>query len=76
MHALYVSGDESGDLLWLGMRTRDGVAAAAWRSRPAVVDWLLAEALAETDGERIRPTLRGFLFANQIAARITAAPGR
>ncbi|MEO8550666.1 MAG: coproporphyrinogen III oxidase, partial [Kofleriaceae bacterium] len=56
---------------WLGMRTSDGVAEALL---PAdVVTWLLGDGLAERREARICPTLRGFLMANRIAARIAGA---
>ena len=59
------------DRLWLGMRTSDGVSEAGV---PAdVVRWLLDEKLAERRGDRISPTLRGFLMADRIAARIVEA---
>jgi oxygen-independent coproporphyrinogen-3 oxidase len=55
------------DELWLAMRTADGAPAAALGP---VADWLLAGGLGEARGDRICPTLRGFLFADQIAARV------
>jgi oxygen-independent coproporphyrinogen-3 oxidase len=59
------------DRLWLGLRTSDGVEEAAL---PApIVQWLLAERLAERRAGRICPTLRGFLMADRIAARIVDA---
>lgn len=72
------------DRAWLGMRTADGVAEAELPA--SVVAWALAEGLAERrDGPRwsgagsarpagrICPTLRGFLMADRIAARIVQA---
>jgi oxygen-independent coproporphyrinogen III oxidase len=72
------------DRAWLGMRTADGVAEAELPTD--VVEWALAEGLAERrDGPRwsgpgsarsagwICPTLRGFLMADRIAARIVQA---
>jgi len=59
------------DRAWLGMRTRDGVAEADLPA--AVTTWLLGEGLAERREARICPTLRGFLMADRIAARITQA---
>jgi coproporphyrinogen III oxidase-like Fe-S oxidoreductase len=59
------------DRAWLGMRTRDGVAGA--ELPPELVTWLLDQGLAETRDRRICPTLRGFLMANRIAARIADA---
>jgi len=59
------------DRAWLGMRTSDGVAEA---DLPAeVVAWAVAEGLAERKNYRICPTLRGFLMADRIAARIVQA---
>lgn len=55
------------DELWLAMRTADGAPAAALGP---VADWLLAGGLGEARGDRICPTLRGFLFSDQIAARV------
>lgn len=77
------AGEDRADRLWLGMRTRDGVAAAELARYPGVTEWLLAEGLAELaagpgradePGEaRVRPTVRGFLFADAIAERISSA---
>jgi len=63
------------DLLWLGLRTRDGVAAAdiAAAGRDAVVQSLIEEGLCEAGGDRIRPTLRGFLYNDRIARRLVAS---
>jgi hypothetical protein len=59
------------DRAWLGMRTSGGVLET---ELPAVVTtWMLGEGLAERRGARICPTLRGFLMADRIAARITQA---
>jgi putative oxygen-independent coproporphyrinogen III oxidase len=55
------------DELWLAMRTSDGAPASALGP---VADWLVAGGLGEARGDRICPTLRGFLFADQIAARV------
>ncbi len=59
------------DALWLAMRTRDGAPVAALG---AVAGWLVSTGLGEVsgDGERILPTLRGFLFADQVAARVVS----
>lgn len=59
------------DRAWLGMRTIDGVAESDVPA--AVVAWALDQGLAERAGSRIRPTLRGFMMADRIAARIAAA---
>jgi oxygen-independent coproporphyrinogen III oxidase len=58
------------DRIWLGMRTADGVDERAFAGRGKVCDWLLAEGLAERKEGRIRPTLRGFLYADQVAGRV------
>jgi oxygen-independent coproporphyrinogen-3 oxidase len=55
------------DLVWLGLRTTDGIDLAA--APASLVDWLLAEGLAVRSRTRIQPTLRGFLYADRIAAR-------
>jgi oxygen-independent coproporphyrinogen-3 oxidase len=55
------------DLIWLGLRTSDGIAEAL--APPQLVAWLMSEGLAVRGGSRIRPTLRGFLYADRIAAR-------
>jgi coproporphyrinogen III oxidase-like Fe-S oxidoreductase len=59
------------DRAWLGMRTSDGVAEADLP--PAVTTWLVDEGLADRRDGRICPTLRGFLMADRIAARIVQA---
>jgi oxygen-independent coproporphyrinogen-3 oxidase len=59
------------DRAWLGMRTSDGVTTASLP--PEVTGWLVVEGLAERRGDRICPTLRGFLMADRIAARIVEA---
>ena len=57
------------DLLWLAMRTSDGAPLA---DVPAeVTAWAIAGGLADARDDRLRPTLRGFLFADQVAARLT-----
>jgi oxygen-independent coproporphyrinogen-3 oxidase len=56
---------------WLGMRTREGVAEEGLPA--AVTSWLVSEGLAERRDSRICPTLRGFLMADRIAARIVGA---
>ncbi len=59
------------DRAWLGMRTADGVAEADLAADVAA--WTVAEGLAERRDGRICPTLRGFLMADRIAARIVEA---
>jgi oxygen-independent coproporphyrinogen III oxidase len=58
------------DRAWLGMRTSAGVPEAALEPARGVADWVVAEGLAERRAGRICPTLRGFLVADRIAARI------
>jgi len=58
------------DRAWLGLRTSDGVAEADLAAAPGVTELLVAEHLAERRGGRICPTLRGFLMADRIAARV------
>lgn len=60
-----------GDRLWLGMRTSDGVAEADMP--PEIASWLVDEGLATRQAASICPTLRGFLMADTIAARIVQA---
>ena len=59
------------DRVWLGLRTSDGVEAAALEGHPHLVEWLCGEAaLATCEGGRIRPTLRGFLYSNRVIRRV------
>jgi oxygen-independent coproporphyrinogen-3 oxidase len=58
------------DRVWLGLRTSDGVAASALAGRPRLVEWLVASGLVEVGPDRIRPTLRGFLYSDQVARRV------
>ena len=59
------------DRAWLGMRTSDGIAEDAIAR--ALADELVDAGLAERAAGRIRPTLRGFLMADHVAARIVQA---
>ena len=61
------------DLLWLAMRTADGVASTDLDRFPRVRDWLLKERLADQGQGRIRPTLKGFLYCDRIASRLVEA---
>jgi len=61
----------AGDRVWLGLRTSDGV--AEHEVAPALAGWLVEEQLAERRAGRICPTLRGFLMADRIAARVVAS---
>ena len=58
------------DRVWLGLRTLDGVPASALGGRDRLADWLGASGLAEVTSERIRPTLRGFLYSDEVARRV------
>ena len=58
------------DRVWLGLRTRDGIAADWLAGNPHLVDWLGASGLAEIGPDRIQPTLRGFLYSDQVARRV------
>jgi oxygen-independent coproporphyrinogen-3 oxidase len=58
------------DRAWLGMRTSEGVPEAALAPARGVTEWLLAHQLAARRDGRVRPTLRGFLMADRVAARI------
>jgi len=60
------------DRLWLGLRTAEGVPNTAFRGRSRDLEWLSRGGLAVDDGSRIRPTLRGFLCANQVMRRFLA----
>lgn len=62
--------DLAADRVWLGLRTRDGVPAAALDGHPRLLEWLLAAGLVEHHAARIRPTLHGFLYSNQVARRV------
>ena len=58
------------DRLWLGMRTSDGVPRADVPD--AALPPLLAAGLVTVDPDRVRPTPRGLLFADEIGARLLA----
>ena len=60
------------DLVWLGLRTADGVPAAALEGLPELAGWLTAgdDPLCRRDGDRIRPTLRGFLYSSSVMRRV------
>jgi oxygen-independent coproporphyrinogen III oxidase len=59
------------DRTWLGLRTSDGVEEAMLPTE--IVRFLLDGGLAERRAGRICPTLRGFLMADRIAARVIEA---
>ena len=63
------------DRAWLGLRTSDGVAVSDLAPAPGLVEWLVTHQLAEPRKGRICPTLRGFLMADRIAARVVESWG-
>ncbi len=65
------AAEMAADRAWLGMRTSDGVAEGDLA--PEIARFLVDEGLAERHAGRISPTLRGFLMADRIAARIVQA---
>jgi oxygen-independent coproporphyrinogen III oxidase len=67
------AAEDRADRLWLGMRTSDGVRAEQLAPLAGVTEWLLAGELATIEAGRVAPTVRGFLFADAIAERISAA---
>jgi oxygen-independent coproporphyrinogen-3 oxidase len=58
------------DRVWLGLRTSDGVRASDLAPTGGLVDELISLGLLERRGDRICPTLRGFLMADRVAARV------
>ncbi|MGE0872378.1 MAG: coproporphyrinogen-III oxidase family protein [Kofleriaceae bacterium] len=64
------ASEMAADRAWLGLRTSDGVAETDLCHAPGIADWLVDDGLAERRDGRICPTLRGFLMADRIAARI------
>ena len=61
------------DRLWLGLRTRDGIAVdeVTAAGRGPIIDRLIDEGLLERN-DRIRPTLRGFLYNDRIGRLLVA----
>lgn len=67
--------DHARDRVWLGMRTDAGFEAEHLDRIPdgrQLERWLIEAGLGERDGDRIRPTLRGFLMADRVAQRVLA----
>jgi len=58
------------DRAWLGLRTSDGVRETDLAPTGDLVDQLISQGLVERRGDRICPTLRGFLMADHVAARV------
>jgi len=76
------AADLDNEALWLGLRTVDGVDRAAHRARHGADPLAGREAEAgrcaaagwlAVDGERLRLTARGFLFADEVASRLWRA---
>lgn len=61
------------DRIWLGLRTIDGVAEADFDQRPDLLAQLLAAELVTRQNGRIQPTLRGFLFHDQLSRRVVVS---
>lgn len=64
----YTAEDHARELVWLGMRTSDGVTVD--RLAPAIAARLVELGLAERRDDRICPTLRGFLLADRVAGML------
>ena len=62
------------ELLWLGLRTSLGVTGDALSRFVGLAPWLAQRGLATLTQERWVPTQRGFLFANEVARKVLAAP--
>lgn len=58
------------ELLWLAMRTVDGAKDTCLLGRESVFEGLLEEGLVTQQEGRITPTLRGFLYNNQLIRRL------
>lgn len=67
------AAEMAADRAWLGLRTADGVREDSLAPAAGVADGLVRGGLAERRDGRICPTLRGFLMADQVAARIVQA---
>ena len=65
------AAEMAADRVWLGLRTSDGVEESALPTQ--IVRFLLDAGLAERRAGRICPSLRGFLMADRIAARVVEA---
>ncbi|MBK9069823.1 MAG: radical SAM family heme chaperone HemW [Myxococcales bacterium] len=62
------------ELIWLGLRTMRGVTHQALDQFIGLAEWLQQRGLVTSDGARWVPTLRGYLFANEVARKVLAAP--
>jgi oxygen-independent coproporphyrinogen-3 oxidase len=61
------------ELLWLAMRTIEGTEDTCLQGREAAFEGLLKEGLVTRQEGRITPTLRGFLYNNQLIRRLGVA---
>lgn len=62
------------ELLWLALRTQEGASVARLARLGGLIDWLIDRRLATLTGDRLIPTLTGYLFANQVAQQVLLAP--
>ena len=66
-------GELATEFCWLAMRTSHGVPITALSAMSGIVEWLREGGFVERVGDRLQPTLKGFLYADQVAARIVAS---
>lgn len=70
-----LTGDQAGlEALWLGLRTRHGVDIESLTRYPGwkdTVERLGADSLARVDGERLVPTIEGYLLADTLPLLFT-----
>ena len=71
MHS--TANERAADLLWLGLRTTVGVARVELARCAGLEAVLVAQGLVRCVGDRVIPTLRGFLLADYVAGRIVQA---
>lgn len=67
------ASERAADLLWLGLRTTVGVARVDLARCAGLEATLVAQGLVQCVGDRVIPTLRGFLLADYVAGRIVQA---
>ncbi len=73
-HTRLAPAELAADLVWLGLRTSLGVARASLPATPAVAAELArlsTAGLLVVTAERVRPTARGLLFADEVGVRLT-----
>ncbi|MBP9084529.1 MAG: radical SAM family heme chaperone HemW [Kofleriaceae bacterium] len=71
MHS--TANQRAADLLWLGLRTTVGVSQRDLARCAGLEAILVAQGLVRCVGDRVIPTLRGFLLADYVAGRIVQA---